>query len=50
MVNFPTFVGRARRSESRFRSDFAAQTGRGRLGARGRTMRGRVKFPGDLCR
>jgi hypothetical protein len=33
MVNSPTFVGRARRSESRFQSDFAAQRGcGGRLG------------------
>ena len=32
MVNFPAFVGRARRSESRFHSDFAAQMGLGRPG------------------
>jgi hypothetical protein len=32
MVNSPTFVGRARRSESRFHSDFAAGRGWGRLG------------------
>jgi len=29
MVNSPTFVGRARRSESRFHNDFAARRGRG---------------------
>lgn len=33
MVNSPTFVGRGRRSESRFHSDLAAGRGWGAAGA-----------------
>jgi hypothetical protein len=41
MVNSPTFVGRARRSESRFHNDFAARRGLGRLK--------RFRGVGSLC-